>query len=624
MWQGINFSRRLFIRSVLVFLVGIGFWISIKPLVTQAAVVSKNVEDIPYFEDKSCTEIFKDFSWGNLKQDRFRCGYLVTWENYDVYPPNNTIRLKVLVALSKKTTPNPKSEPIIYLDGGPGSHGFPKGLDDALSFADFFGRDFVQFSQRGSYYSEPSLYCKEYRNLILNNWERDLKQAEWDEMIIESLGDCLKRLKDQSAFENIINFNSKFNASDVINLIDSLGYEKANLYGHSYGTLLAQHILALSPKHVSSIVLDSVMPLGKDAIADDVHNRQRVLDEIFKACNSNSSCKEAYPDLETLYKELIDQLNQTPARISVTDEYFTKNGKRSKTYSNVYLNGDGFRSAITAFLYDIDNIKKVPKVLYEASRGNFEEIGAIYLSTGRSQFFAWGMYYSVYCTEFMNFESDEFLTQVCKEYEGANNRSYGDVKIIDNQVPVLIFNGRFDPVTPPAYGKMVAEALNITDDFQFTSNKSAHGSTDNDCARSIIRDFLNKPKDAPSRDCWDKEEQGPIEFEMPGFELSDWLNQRWQDFQNWINQQWEEIKQQIEDTVNQWWQDIQDWINQQWDNFQKWLEDLLENWWQDFLNQLIQWLVELLTEILNQCLPSVLLPVGVSMGVWMSRRRQKR
>ena len=612
MWQNTNFYRQLFIRSALVLLVGIGFWRSNPQAVAQASTADQ-IEDVAHFEEEKCSKVFSGwFPWYRyFLQRRFRCGYLVTGENYDTPSSTQNIRLKVMVALSKKTTSESKSEPIIYLDGGPGSTGILKKPDEALSFADTFGRDFIQFGQRGSYFSEPYLYCEEYRNLILNNWERNLKQAEWDEMIIESLGNCLKRMNNQLTFENIINFNSKYNASDVINLLDSLGYENANLYGHSYGTLLAQHILVLSPEKVSNIVLDGVVPLGLDVIADEVHNRQRALGEIFEACNSDSNCDEAYPNLESLFNEVIVQLNKKPAQISVKDIYYSEDGrKHSKTYSNVNLNGDGFVSAITAYLYDRNNIKKVPKVLYAASQGNFEEIGENYLSAVRSQFFAWGMYYSVYCTEFANFESDKFLTKVCNEYEGANNRSYGDVKITNNRVPVLIFNGRFDPVTPPDYGKQVTISLSIDSEFNLTSQLSSHGTTiSSDCEQNMMKDFFENPSQSPKNNsCWRKEVESSIQFELPDFVLTDWLNQRWEEIQKLVEDTWNRIKEEV---------------NQRWKDFIKWLEDLVENWWQDFLHQLIQKLEELLTELLNQCLPSALLPTGVAAGVWISRRRKQ-
>ena len=82
-------------------------------------------------------------------------------------------------------------------------------------------------------------------------------------------------------------------------------------------------------------------------------------------------------------------------------------------------------------------------------------------------------------------------------------------------MPILIFNGKFDPATPVKYGQQVADALSIGDDFQFTSERNAHDSANSDCATSIIKEFFNKPKNAPNRDCWEKENKQPIEFALP-------------------------------------------------------------------------------------------------------------
>ena len=433
----------------------------------------------------------------------------------------------------------------------------------------------------------------------------------------------------------LANFNSKFNALDVIYLVRKLGYGNGhvNLYGGSYGTLLAQHVLALSPGDVHSVVLAGVAPLGVDWKAEFPRNLRNSLQLIFDACNTSPSCKEAYPNLEHTFFQLLGQLKDQPLCMPVKD------GK--KTFSNVCLDDYGFLLALGHMLYQTESIKKIPRIIYGSWKSDLTqvaELGENYYADERDENSSWGMHYSIYCSEFSRFDPDgidlagveqQFQTtytaskQLIKEICPENRKSYGDIGIVNNKVPVLIFNGKFDPVTPAQYGKKVADILNVGDDYQFTFESRAHDSVD-ECAVKIMSDFFDNPKKAPEDNCWEDENK-PIEFELLDEESgSPWWQDLPQRITEALKQMWQELKKQIEDTVNQWWQDFQNWLDQQWQNFQKWLEQQLEKWWQDFQKRLVQWIEQLLTELINQCLPSALLPVGVSAGVWISRRRQKR
>ncbi len=55
-------------------------------------------------------------------------------------------------------------------------------------------------------------------------------------------------------------YNSLENAADIEALRTALGYDQINLYGVSYGTLLALHALRLYPGALRSVILDGVVP----------------------------------------------------------------------------------------------------------------------------------------------------------------------------------------------------------------------------------------------------------------------------------------------------------------------------------------------------------------------------
>jgi len=573
------------------------------------------------FEDKNCQEIFPPDWWNNVDQEtqkRFRCGYLVTWENYDSPPKERIINLAVMIAQRTNTASLPKPEPIIYLDGGPGDTGFPFRPLVAADLADHFDRDLIQFGQRGSYFSDPRLDCPDYRQVVLNNWVKHLSLEKWNELQIEALEKCLTSLSDKNTFEDITNFNSKFNALDVINLIHSLGYEKANLYGLSYGTLLAQHVLALSPQSVRSVVLDGVVPLGVDPNAHYYsRNMPHSLNEIFDACAIDPECKEAYPDLRDMFSKILDQLKNQPAPISVRDE--------NRTYQ-IYLDNYGFIETLGTLLYSSETIKAIPRIIYAADNGKFEEIGTYYFYTVRREDFAWGMYYAVYCTEFASFNpdntdlsqvesqlhdlakaSEQFINRVCPSY-GKQNNVYGDAQITDKNIPVLIFNGQFDPITPPEYGERVASEFSTH--YEFNSPISAHGSSlsfsesdksyhMNECAKSIMKNFFDHPDQPPDKEsCWTKLPQD-VEFDLPMSQrFLDWWRNTWvyttyQKFINWVDQVRQRIDQAIKD----------------WEEFQRNIQD--PNWW---AQKMSEWLL--------QCCGSLLIPGGIILLARPLRRKR--
>jgi pimeloyl-ACP methyl ester carboxylesterase len=538
--KNIDYSSPLSFSRLLIILIGVAFF-GFQP---QSMVYSSTPDQnktVPRFVEGSCSYIFPNFDWKNVVLGRFRCGYLVTWENYDTQ--SGTIWLSVMETYPKGSKPYP--EPIIWLAGGPGGPGFPLDPAKAINYADGFERGWIQFSQRGAAFSkheqdlsDAALYCRgdndtqSYHDAIIDRWkknvgEKPLNWEEWSSVRSQALVECSQDLEKEHGANYLANINSKFSALDVIQLIRELGYGggHANLYGGSYGTLLAQHVLDLSPGDVHSVVLEGVAPLGVDWVAEYPRNMRNSLQRIFDACSTSSKCREAYPNLEQTFFVLLDQLKDQPLCPSVTDRD-----------ENVCLDDYGFLLALGQMLYKSENIKGIPRIIDAAWKRDVMQIPELWENFyvyERNENWPWGMYYSVYCNEFARFDPDsidlrqieqqfqtiytaskQIINNVCPHYD-KNEKSYGDIEIENANVPILIFNGKFDPGTAMKYGQQVADALSIGDDFQFTFERSAHDSANSDCARSIIINFFHKPEDAPNRKCWEKDNQQPIEFALP-------------------------------------------------------------------------------------------------------------
>jgi pimeloyl-ACP methyl ester carboxylesterase len=642
----IRISQPLYFRMLLVVLVSIAF-LGIKPQSTAYSLVPDQSEKVPRFVEGDCQKIFPQEDWKNVDQTRFRCGYFITRLNYDTQ--NGTIWLRVRETYPKG--PKPYPDPIIWLVGGPGSSGFEDTPSLTLTYVDKFGAGFIQFSQRGSYLSETELKCPEYHTAITSNWdkpaEKTLGWEEWSSVHSEALVKCFQKdLESKYGTDYLVNFNSKFNALDVVYLLREMGYGygHANLYGGSYGTLLAQHVLALSPGDIHAVVLQGVAPLGVDWNAEYPRNMRNSLQLVFDACNTSSKCRETYPNLEHTFFVLLGQLKDKPLCIS------------AKGDKSVCLDDYGFLLALGNMLYETENIKKIPRIIYEAwnrDTTHITELEGYYYADERDENFPWGMHYSIYCSEFARFDPDsidlrqvepqfqtiytaskQLINKICPLYD-QNGKSYGDIGIVSNKIPVLIFQGKFDPVTPEKYGKQVADALSIGDGFLFTSNRRSHDSV-NDCAAKLMKDFFHEPKKAPENNCW-RDESKPIEFELvltgnqgtetpesqePQVPIGDIFNGWIQSLNDW----WQQLQESSADGLNKWWQEQQDKIkdafNQWWQDQQEKATDALNKWWQDFQKQLADWFEQQFIAWLNQLCGSALLPAGAVASVWVYRRRK--
>ncbi len=169
------------------------------------------------------------------------CGFVRVPENRQ--DPNNQRQIKIAVIVRKATAPNPKPDPIVFLEGGPGGSG-TAAFGDKLRFLAQRtpDRDLVMVDQRGTGYSEPLLDCSvEGQNSRISEYTQ--------------LALCRQRL---ATITDLKAYNTDQNARDIQDVVKILGYSSWNMVGASYGTRLALTILEQKPENLRSVVLDSV------------------------------------------------------------------------------------------------------------------------------------------------------------------------------------------------------------------------------------------------------------------------------------------------------------------------------------------------------------------------------
>jgi pimeloyl-ACP methyl ester carboxylesterase len=291
----------------------------------------------PSFESAEC-------QFNTPSDYKIECGYLTVPEDRS-QPEGTSIRLHV--AIFKSTNPNPTSDPVIHLEGGPGG----SSLDSASVYLETGGdeflatRDYVMFNQRGTRYAVPSLECPGYAELMWEMAKQGLSREAQQERETEFLLDCQNDLLDQGI--NLAAYNSAANAADVGDLRIALGYEQVNLYGISYGSRLALTVMRDTPDGIRSVILDSVYPPQVDLYSQTPANAARAFKMVFADCAAEADCNRTYPDLERTFYRVIDELNANPQRVTLS-------------HGSVTIDGDNFMDLAFGALYRKDAIPLVP------------------------------------------------------------------------------------------------------------------------------------------------------------------------------------------------------------------------------------------------------------------------
>lgn len=434
------------------------------------------------------------------------CGYLTVPEDRS-RESSRTIRLHVAVVRAE----NPKPDPIVLLQGGPGANALGFMSNWLYLFKDVrMDRDLIVLDQRGVGYSRPSLNCPEAEEQWFNSWTQNLSMKESDQSYAKALQACHDRLVSEGV--NLSAYTSAASAADVEDLREALGYKQWNLYGGSYGTKLALTVMRDYPEGIRSVILDSVYPLQANLYAGPT-NSLRSLNLIFERCAANPDCNQAYPDLETTFYDLVDQLDAEPLPLKLY------NASNFKFYNGI-LNGDRLIWTIFQMLYDTGQLSGMPRRIYEIKEGKTDLLATSLQSyIFFDGYWSEGMYYSVQCNEEAPFSSIEATTSASADqphrvleatnpsqiYENCaawveSQPSPSEDEAVTSDIPTLILSGEFDPVTPPAWGQLVAETLSHSQFLEFPGYGHWVFGT-GACDGQIVLDFINDPTSTVDTSC---------------------------------------------------------------------------------------------------------------------------
>jgi pimeloyl-ACP methyl ester carboxylesterase len=441
------------------------------------------------------------------------CGFVVVPEDHSD-PDGPTIRLAVVIVKDQSDDHQP--DPVILLSGGPGE----RTVHNAVAVAQLLApvhpnRDLILFDQRGAGLSEPALECPEGGQAAF-----DLLDEPDPDVALQVMFDAVMACRDRLVSEgyNLTMYNTVQNAADVNAIRIALGYDQINLWGGSYGSLLAQATMRDHPQGIRSVAIVSILPLEKSLFVEGSTTTANAVVRLLDACAADQACNSAYPNLQKVLFEVIDQLNEEPVPVTIT------NPLDGQSYDSI-LTGDEVLGNLVTFLYFTQIIPVLPQAIHDVHNENYELMTQ--LSSTKLALLGLlsrGMMLSVMCTDDLIGRTPEDLLNIRaalpRQLVGSTDPEleieHGIFGICENwpveeadpwvkeplvsDIPTLVLSGEFDPVTPPEYGQLVAGYLSNGYFFELPGiGHDILGASE--CARSITGDFIADPTQAPDASC---------------------------------------------------------------------------------------------------------------------------
>jgi pimeloyl-ACP methyl ester carboxylesterase len=420
--------------------------------------------------------------------EKVLCGKLTVFENRETRT-GRTIDLNIVVvpAFDQKN----KLEPLFHLEGGPGAA--------ATNVAPFYigeGRiyrekhDIVLVDQRGTGNSNPLAAKPEKRS----------PQDYLNEMYPVEYVKELRRSLEQRA--DLTQYITTIAMDDLDDVRSWLGYDRINLFGLSYGTRAVLVYLRQHPEHVHTAIIMGIAPTYLRMPLYHSEAAARAMELLLQECATDSVCHGAFPQIDEDWEALLSKLGAEPARVP-----YLPNEKSAPVM--VEIQRDVFTERLRTWMYARDKAKRIPFIIHQAVQGDFGPFLREAIGPSIPDFIADGLYLSVNCAEDVPFidraeaatlnERNPFRnyrvlqqTRACDLWPQAKIPSNYREPVSSN-VPVLIFSGQMDPVTPPQRGAEVAKYLpNSRHIIVPQAGHGIDGLTNQDCIDKLIIAFMEK------------------------------------------------------------------------------------------------------------------------------------
>ncbi len=410
--------------------------------------------------------------------EEVRCGRHEVYENRAA---RSGRRISLNIVVLPATASPVERDPLVFLAGG--------GVAPATRYAAFLAasypklrehRDILLVDQRGTGESNP-LAC-ELSTDPANDEFRD------EARFVAAVQRCRAEVGKKA---DLRYYTTPIAMDDLDEVRRWLGYSRLNLFGVSYGTTAAMVYIRQHPDRVRTAAIQGVIPIDQPMWLQVPRSAQQALDRVFASCAAQPDCHRAFPDLENEFNALLKRLSETPVSVTVGND-------------TVRIDAEIFRGFVLRRLYSADRLHDLPLLIHLAREGRYEPLAERIVVKGDSGI-PKGIYLSIVCSELVpQFNAGDlpaaaagtFLgsfrvgrdVTACREWvRGWLPKHYW--KAVESNVPVLVMNGELDHLTPPSYGKRVAESLPHS--RRLILPRRGHNDTDA-CVNGIIEAFILK------------------------------------------------------------------------------------------------------------------------------------
>jgi pimeloyl-ACP methyl ester carboxylesterase len=421
------------------------------------------------------------------------CGKLVVPEN-PASPGGRQITLAFarVPAISRRKQP----DPLFILAGGPGMAATTFYVSAAPVFTRIHrDRDIILLDQRGTGGSNP-LNCA--------GGDDTLHQPSDSDITAETR----RCLQDLSVKADVAQYTTSVAVNDLERLRQTLGYDRINLYGVSYGTRVAQHYLRRFPQHTRALVLDGVVPPELTFGADMALDAERSLGRILARCARETACRARFGNPEQDYHDLWQALKTHGVTVKVDNP--TTGEATQLEFTRFHL-----ATVLRLSIYSSEPTALLPLLLHETAQSkDFSPLAAQFLLLSRAYIdaVAAGMNNTVACTEDLAFYDSRSTDRAQPDAARLENTFLGTAQLdgllavckiwprgpidadfhapLHSNVPVLLLSGSDDPVTPPAYAEEARRGL--TNSLHITLQDFGHGQLAAPCMDRVMEQFLNR------------------------------------------------------------------------------------------------------------------------------------
>jgi pimeloyl-ACP methyl ester carboxylesterase len=396
--------------------------------------------------------------------------------------------IKLDFVILHATGDDPKPDPLFYLGGGPGQANvdLERGYVESWIRHD---RDIILVNVRGTG-GDNNLQCE------LHGGDENIQGYLENPFDVEEFRACLEDLEGKF---DLTKYSTPLAMDDLNDVRKALGYEKINLMGTSGGTRNILVYMRRHPGTVRSAILIGVVPLAYRNPLYHPGGAQYAIDLLFKECSEDSACNTAFPNLEEEFWTVLERLEDGPVQVEIANPL-------TEEMVDVKLSLDTFTEAIRSMTYSVRLSRWVPLFIHQAFLGNFRPITemAVRLERGSQLGIKLGLLLCVTCSEDVSRIRPEEIPQETKgSYRGDVRvrsqmavcdiwpktdlpENYGDPAKVG--IPVLLFSGTMDPVTPPRWGEEAARHLTNSLHVVVPGAHGVYGS----CPTSIMQEFLSK------------------------------------------------------------------------------------------------------------------------------------